>query len=116
MFKGVVFARLAGLFGICAFTLMAADATPDRSCWLRDAAAPGASTVYALCEQGGLWVSTDAGATWVKRETGSAERLRAISFLDVSRGFVLGDKGTLLVTDDGGNKWQPRPLDTKERL
>ena len=74
MSNGIGLARLAGVFGVCSISLLAADTAPERSCWLRDAAAPANSVVHILCEQGGIWSTADAGATWSKRETGSAER------------------------------------------
>jgi len=100
------------LLAVCALPLLAAD----QSCWLRDAAAPGNGVVYTLCEQGGLWASLDAGATWSKRDTAAPERARAMAFLDAEHGFVIGDRGMLLSTEDGGKKWQPVPLESKERL
>ncbi|HYW44314.1 MAG TPA: YCF48-related protein [Bryobacteraceae bacterium] len=93
-----------------------AQSLDSRSCWLRDAASPGGSVVYALCEQGALFATADAGATWTKRFTGAANRLRAMAFLDAKRGFVIGDRATVLSTGDGGQKWEVRKVDTKEHL
>ena len=46
----------------------------EGSCWLRDAASPAPSTVYALCEQGTLWVTTDGGTKWDGRNMGATVR------------------------------------------
>ncbi|SPE36599.1 Glycosyl hydrolase, BNR repeat-containing protein [Candidatus Sulfopaludibacter sp. SbA6] len=103
------------LMGMCALPLLAGSSS-ERSCWLRDAASPANSVVYALCEQGGLWTTTDGGSTWTRHETGATGRARAMAFLDAKRGFVIGDRGMLLATEDGGMEWQARPIDTKEHL
>jgi photosystem II stability/assembly factor-like uncharacterized protein len=87
-----------------------------RSCWLRDAAVPETSVVFALCEQGSYWSSRDAGATWVRGETGATEKLRAMAFLDAKRAFVVGDHGLVLASEDGGRKWTARAVPTKQHL
>ena len=40
----------------------------EGSCWLRDAASPARSLVYALCEQGTLWYTTDRYGSVTARE------------------------------------------------
>lgn len=86
------------------------------SCWLRDAASPAPSTVFALCEQGTLWVTTDGGAKWTPRSMGASAPLRAMAFVDAKNGIVVGDGGTVLATEDGGVKWTPRESGTKEKI
>jgi photosystem II stability/assembly factor-like uncharacterized protein len=110
--------RLAGLATLAALPALglAADAPKERSCWLRDGSAPSPKVVYLLCEQGFLFATGDAGATWAARETGVSERMRGLMFLDDKRGLIIGDHGLLLATDDGGRKWQPRDAGTKENL
>jgi photosystem II stability/assembly factor-like uncharacterized protein len=115
MVKGITLVGLAGLLGISAIPLLA-DGAADGSCWLRDAASPTKLVVYTVCEQGAVWSTADGGTTWTKNETGATERLRAMAFLDVNRGFVIGDHGLLLATTDGGKKWRAQPLETKEHL
>jgi photosystem II stability/assembly factor-like uncharacterized protein len=88
----------------------------QSSCWLRDAASPAPSTVYALCEQGTLWTTMDGGAKWQSRSIGASAPLRAMAFLDANRGIAVGDAGTVLGTDDGGKKWAARESTTKEKL
>jgi photosystem II stability/assembly factor-like uncharacterized protein len=110
-----------GVAGLAAFAAVAglpllAQSPGDRSCWLRDVAAPGGSMVYALCEQGAYWTTTDNGATWVKGDTKATEKLRGIAFVDAKRGFVIGDRGLMLATEDGGKTWQPRKLDVAPHL
>ena len=91
-------------------------APAQKNCWLRDANSPAAATAYLLCEQGQMWVTTDAGATWAQRNTGANSRLRAFSWVDASRGLVVGNGGLLLATNDGGKTWQPRDSGVKQHL
>ena len=84
-------------------------AQEKKPCWLRDATSPAPSTAYLLCEQGGIWSTTDSGATWAPLSTGSAERHRAFAWLDTKRGMILA-------TADGGQTWQPRVSGVKEHL
>jgi photosystem II stability/assembly factor-like uncharacterized protein len=50
--------------------------------------------------------SSDGGHTWQPQATGQNAPLRAITFVDESTGFVVGDLGTILATNDGGRSWQ----------
>ncbi len=111
----IIVAAMAVVAGMAALPLMAQN-QQDRSCWLRDAAVPGNSTVYALCEQGAYWATADGGKTWVKRDTGATEKLRAMAFMDARRGFVVGDRGLMLATEDGGRKWEVRKLNATPHL
>jgi photosystem II stability/assembly factor-like uncharacterized protein len=88
----------------------------EGSCWLRDAASPAPSTVYALCEQGIIWITTDGGAKWTAKTMAANTPLRAMSFLDPKRGIAVGDGGVILGTDDGAKTWAVRPSGTKEKL
>jgi hypothetical protein len=50
--------------------------------------------------------SSDGGHTWQPFATGQNAPLRAMSFVDESTGFAVGDLGTILATSDGGRTWQ----------
>src|SRR5437763_2674718 len=104
--------RFFQVAALCGFSVLPLAA--DGSCWLRDAAAPAGSTVYALCEQGILWVTTDGGAKWAPRNTGAKQPLRAMAFLDATRGITVGDGGVILGSDDGGKTWAARTSGTAE--
>jgi photosystem II stability/assembly factor-like uncharacterized protein len=91
-------------------------AQEKKACWLRDANSPAPATAYLLCEQGGLWTTTDSGVTWAPLATGSTERHRAFAWLDPKRGFAVGNAGMLLATVDGGKTWLPRESGVKEHL
>jgi photosystem II stability/assembly factor-like uncharacterized protein len=109
MLKGWI--RVFLLAGFAARPAAAVD-----SCWLRDAAAPAPNTIYALCEQGRLWTTTDGGAKWSARDMHASQPLRALAFLDTRRGLAIGDGGLILATEDGGKTWAARTSATKEKL
>ncbi len=88
----------------------------DRTCWLRDGTSPAPSLVYLLCEQGGVLVTSDAGATWSARATSTAGHLRNVDFIDANRGFAVGDDGLLVATADGGRKWEIRKTGVTQNL
>lgn len=92
------------------------SAQEKKPCWLRDATSPAPATAYLLCEQGGLWTTTDSGVTWVPLATGSAERHRAFAWLDAKRGIAVGNGGMVLATEDSGKMWQPRVSGIKDHL
>ena len=91
-------------------------AQEKKPCWLRDAASPAPATAYLLCEQGGIWTTTDSGVTWAPLSTGSTEHHRAFAWLDTKRGIAVGNSGMILATVDGGKTWQPRVSGVKEHL
>lgn len=105
------FVRFAVVAALSAIPVFA-----EGSCWLRDAASPAPSTVYALCEQGVLWVTTDGGVKWDSRKIKTDAPLRAMAFLDATHGMVVGDGGLVLGTPDGGRTWAPQQSSTKEKL
>ncbi|MGP8176187.1 MAG: WD40/YVTN/BNR-like repeat-containing protein [Terracidiphilus sp.] len=109
---------VARLMGASAFLLLPllAAASDKEHCYLRDASAPTASSAFLLCEQGLVYATTDAGATWTARDTGAAVTLHAISFSDANHGFVAGEGGTLLATADGGKTWQVRNTGSTEHV
>ena len=81
-----MFKRLA-MISLMGVSLAGAQET---SCRFRDGAAPTASVAYVLCEPSTVMVTTDGGATWAARDTGTKGRLRAIAFQDANRGFAAG--------------------------
>src|ERR1039457_1096932 len=108
-------ARLMGASALLLLPLLAA-ASDKEHCYLRDVSAPTVSSAFVLCEQGLVYATTDAGATWTARDTGASVTLHAISFSDANHGFVAGEGGTLLATADGGKTWQTRNTGSTEHL
>jgi photosystem II stability/assembly factor-like uncharacterized protein len=115
MLKGSSLVRLFGLLAILSLPFTAFAGLED-GCWLRDAAAPTPTLIFALCQQGGMYISTDGGTKWTMTDTGSPTFLRALVFTSPSHGIVVGDAGAIYTTDDGGKSWQTRESKTKENL
>jgi photosystem II stability/assembly factor-like uncharacterized protein len=108
---------IAGLLGITLIPLHAQSAeAAKRSCWLRDSVSPTPTTIYAVCQQGTLWFSRDSGAKWDSVETGATASIRAMAFLDASRGYLIGKSGMILATEDAGKTWVARNSKTTENL
>src|SRR2546426_12247720 len=116
MSRGIVWARLGLLAGISMLPVLAQEQAQTRSCWLRDLASPVPSTIYALCEQGSVWISADSGATWSAKETGAKAPLRAMAFLDTKRGLAVGDDGLIMATADGGKTWNDAKSGVAKKL
>src|SRR5438105_12695545 len=53
---------------------------------------------------------------WTRQPSGTMAWLRAVYFLDQSRGWVAGSNGTLLRTTDGGATWKKLSPLTKDTL
>jgi len=104
--------------GAGAFLLLPllAAASDKEHCYLRDVAAPTVSSAFVLCEQGLVYATTDAGATWTAHDTGASVILHAIAFSDEKHGIVGGQGGTLLATADGGKTWQARNAGSTEHV
>jgi hypothetical protein len=115
MSKATSLAKLVATVGMLSLPLLA-TAAEDRSCWLRDAASPAPTTVFALCQQGNIYATLDSGATWSGQKTGAELDLRAIAFSDANHGLVVGDKGTIIATENGGKKWEKRSGGTVQNL
>lgn len=63
------------------------------NCWI--AGSPGTR----------LFHTPDGGRTWGCLQTGQTLPIRALTFLDVNRGWAVGALGTILATRDGGRSW-----------
>jgi photosystem II stability/assembly factor-like uncharacterized protein len=69
-------------------------------CWI--AGAPGSRVLH----------SADGGQSWSVFATGQNLPLRALTFLDPERGWVVGSLGTILATRDGGRTWVRQQQDS----
>jgi photosystem II stability/assembly factor-like uncharacterized protein len=76
----------------------------SQGCRIADGAAVG-QNIWLLCSEKRLLASSDQGKTFRQVALATDVRLRAMAFLDASRGFIGGDNGTLLATTDGGKTW-----------
>jgi photosystem II stability/assembly factor-like uncharacterized protein len=61
-------------------------------------------------------LTTDGGATWSLRTSGTINTLKAISFGVPNTGFAVGAGGTILRTEDGGDSWMAQSVATKFSL
>jgi photosystem II stability/assembly factor-like uncharacterized protein len=68
-------------------------AVVGSSCWI--AGAPGTRVLH----------SSDGGQNWQVFDTGQTLPIRAMCFLDQSRGWAVGSLGLILATRDGGQTW-----------
>jgi hypothetical protein len=50
--------------------------------------------------------SPDGGQSWQAFDTGQFTPIRALTFIDASRGWAVGDLGSILATRDAGRTWQ----------
>jgi photosystem II stability/assembly factor-like uncharacterized protein len=65
---------------------------------------------------GELLATTDAGATWLRKLSGTTFNLNAVWFTDPDSGWAVGNAGTAIHTTDGGNTWRLIPTSAGENL
>lgn len=63
------------------------------------------NTGFAVGLGGGIYKSTDAGETWVQKESNINADLHAVYFLNENTGFVGASERKFLKTLDGGETW-----------
>jgi photosystem II stability/assembly factor-like uncharacterized protein len=59
----------------------------------------------AVGSGGRIYKSTDIGATWQQKTSGTTNNLRSIYFHSPDSGVVVGDNGTIRLTTNGGESW-----------
>ena len=60
--------------------------------------------------------TTDGGTTWTPQNTGVTALLNAVTFIDATTGWVVGNHGTILHTRDGGETWVPQTIDIADEF
>lgn len=75
----------------------------DRA--LVNALALAGERLVAVGARGVILVSDDHGQSWQQVESPVSVTLTAVSFIDASRGWVVGHSGVILHTSDGGATW-----------
>ncbi len=69
------------------------------------------SDVFCAVGSGGrIYKSTDVGATWQQKPSGTSNTLRDIYFHSPDSGVVVGDNGTIRFTTNGGETWFSEPF------
>jgi len=53
----------------------------------------------------------DGGSSWTEIQTNTPLAMRAVHFVDIDTGIVIGDEGIILRTTDSGNSWDIRKID-----
>jgi len=100
---------------IAVLALPVAEAAATGACPIRDLSVSPPS-LWLLCAEGRVAVTTDGGATWREHDVPFQEELRGIEALDSQRAYAAGDNGTLLETSDGGRTWNEIPVPAEENL
>ncbi len=59
----------------------------------------------AVGSGGRIYKSTDIGATWQQKTSGTTNTLRSVYFHSPDSGVVVGDNGTIRLTTNGGETW-----------
>jgi photosystem II stability/assembly factor-like uncharacterized protein len=88
----------------------------DGDVALRQISFADATHGWAVGDKGTILASSDGGATWQARPSGTENSLNGVHFADASRGWAVGYNGTILATSDGGATWQARPSGTENVL
>ena len=60
--------------------------------------------------------SNNGGETWDAQETGVAETLRGVDFVDANSGWAVGTNGTILHTNNGGGTWTKQTVATTDEF
>lgn len=74
------------------------------------------SHCWAVGKEGAILYTSDGGTTWEQQSSGTANELKAVTFLNVSTGWIVGAGGVILHTDDGGTTWKIQPSGTSDDL
>lgn len=69
-----------------------------------------AETVFSADDHGGIYKSTDAGATWTAQNSGVTTALNRIQFSSAMDGWIEGAGGTVLRTANGGANWESNTI------
>src|SRR5262245_44410732 len=72
--------------------------------------ATSATEAWTVGNFGAIYHTTDAGKTWVARESGTKQPLFAVDFAPgaADQGWIVGKSSLILHTADGGKVWKPQ--------
>ena len=79
--------------------------TTGPSTTYRDVFALDTNTVIVCGSDGILIKSDDGGDTWKQIDVNTTERLRRLTFVNATTGWLVGSGGLIYKTIDGGNSW-----------
>ena len=60
--------------------------------------------------------TSDGGATWLVQKGGTSHSLLSIYFVNLQKGWAVGENGVILHTRDGGVHWEAQRSGTKFTL
>ncbi len=60
----------------------------------------------AVGDKGSIFISSDKGKSWVKKESGSTQDLFSVAKASASQLIAVGKNGEILLSFDGGNTWE----------
>jgi len=67
---------------------------------------PDGSKVWAVGENGRVFVSSNSGSSWEQQNSGGiSERLNSVYFTDVSTGYAVGNSGRVIKSTSSGVNW-----------
>jgi photosystem II stability/assembly factor-like uncharacterized protein len=69
------------------------------------AAAVTGDSYVVVGDRGRIFLSTDGARTWRRVESGTAQPLVSVRFVDPAHGWACGQAGTILSTANGGAEW-----------
>ena len=107
--------RVSGIVVLVVVSSVLAFAVDNPTCSVQNAAVAG-QRVILQCEEPQLLASKDQGTSWQPIPFAYDTAIRALKFLDDSRGFMAGDACLLLASDDGGRTWANVTVPSKENL
>ena len=91
------------------YTMKACILGDTEATALMGIAIPNKNNVVVVGEHGKIFRSTDAGATWVRQQSGTIAILNDVKFIDSTTGWIVGEGGLILHTMNGGYSWvQPQ--------
>lgn len=83
---------------------------------LYDVDFPNETMGYIVGEKGVVLKTTDAGANWEIKSSGTFRPLRLVEFTDAETGYVTSDSGFIMKTTDGGETWMELQSGTVEEF
>ena len=74
------------------------------------------TVLYAACEAGHVFKSSNSGNSWTSLLTGVTQKLNSINFINANEGWAVGDNGCVIHTTNGGSAWSSSAIDTAVNL
>jgi photosystem II stability/assembly factor-like uncharacterized protein len=79
--------------------------SPESRGMFWDVCLTSADTATVVGSVGTILWTTDGGRSWIEKESGTDQRLRAVTFVNSDTGLIVGGNNVILRTENGGQKW-----------